>query len=291
MQTGVLKQHSMTCQEQRAGAEESGMQKLRAHDVGRWADALVRGSFLQLPSIGPRGEQRLWRAGIRSWECFRSRRRITGFGTARKAFLNRQLSRAEESLRAGRFEELGFPSSEHWRLPPLLAHADSVVYLDIETSAYYGDITVLGCWDGEQCLQFVQGWNLEKDLVRRFLARFRMVVTFNGSSFDLPILERFFRGVLPAGMLHMDLRHVLGRLGFRGGLKRIEEELGIRREAAARLEGDEAVLLWQEFRLTGEVRLLERLLTYNAADCRNLEELSSFAVPRLWASMRAEAGL
>ncbi|RME31185.1 exonuclease [Candidatus Woesearchaeota archaeon] len=249
---------------------------------------LVRSSFIMLDRVSTSGEQRLWRAGIHDWDAFLAAQRIPGFGLARKAFYDRQLLRAEALLQARAYERLGLPKSEHWRLYPLLK--DEAVFLDIETSGSYGDVTVLGCWDGETYVAFVRGHNLDKELVREYLSRFRVVVTFNGSSFDLPVLRRYFGNVFPEDIIHVDVRHVLARLGYAGGLKSIERQLGITREAALQgVSGDDAVLLWQQYCLTQEGEFLDVLLAYNEADCRNLEPLAAFAVRTLWEAIRGSA--
>lgn len=263
---------------------------MREASMGTEGESLVRGSFVQLDRVSAATEERLWRAGIRSWEAFLAAERVAGFGPARKPFCDRQLLRAEAALQARALHAIGLPQREQWRLYPLLA--DETVYLDIETSGWYGDITVLGCWDGTAFFPFVRGRNLDKELVRSFLSRFRMVVTFNGASFDLPVLQRYFGSVLPEGIMHVDLRHVLARLDLHGGLKSIERQLGIGRDASLDgVSGDEAVLLWQQFLLTQEEEFLELLVAYNEADCRNLEPLAHYAVDRLWASLRGDATL
>ena len=76
---------------------------------------------------------------------------------------------------------------------------------------------------------------------------------------------------LPAG--HVDLRFLLKRLGYRGGLKKIEPHFGILRPPeVAGMDGYEAVLLWQRHR-RGDRTALELLLTYNREDVLNLEIL------------------
>ena len=67
-----------------------------------------------------------------------------------------------------------------------------------------------------------------------------MLVTFNGSQFDVPFLRAHF----PKARLdqaHIDLRFALASLGYRGGLKVVEQTLGLRRDPA--IQGMDG--LWQ----------------------------------------------
>ncbi len=256
------------------------------------AITLLTSSFVLLDRVTLAGEQRLWSAGITEWRSFRAASKIPGFGKRRKLYSDLQLAELERALeaglRTGRFDTLAerLPRGEHWRLLPLFD--DGIAYLDIETAERYGDVTVLGVWDGSEYVAFVKGRNLDKELVKQYLGRFTVFVTFNGSSFDLPIIERYFRGVLPERHLHVDLRHVCARLGLHGGLKSVETVLGITRHEDVRgMCGAEAALLWHEYLLTRDDELVELLLEYNEADCKNLEPLAGVVVPALWRQLRA----
>ena len=86
---------------------------------------------------------------------------------------------------------------------------------------------------------------------------------------------------------HLDLRYILKRLGYSGGLKACERKLGVGREGVEDVDGFMAVLLWREYR-KGNERALETLLAYNAADAVNLEaDLIGKYVARLAAGRSA----
>jgi uncharacterized protein YprB with RNaseH-like and TPR domain len=73
--------------------------------------------------------------------------------------------------------------------------------------------------------------------------------------------------------VHLDLRFILARLGFKGGLKRIEPRFGIRRPPEVDgMDGYEAVLLWARH-CRGDYTALPTLLTYNREDVVNMETL------------------
>ena len=99
-----------------------------------------------------------------------------------------------------------------------------------------------------------------------------LVITFNGACFDLPYIRRWFRNIsLPKA--HIDLRFLLRRLHYTGGLKKIEKDLGLAREEDIDgMDGYEAVMLWAAYQ-RGDRHALERLIRYNTADIVNLEPL------------------
>jgi uncharacterized protein YprB with RNaseH-like and TPR domain len=62
-------------------------------------------------------------------------------------------------------------------------------------------------------------------------------------------------------------------LGLRGGLKSIEEQLGLIRDPAVQgLNGFDAVLLWKNYQW-GDESALERLILYNTMDIVQLKPL------------------
>ncbi|MFZ2087538.1 MAG: ribonuclease H-like domain-containing protein, partial [Desulfobaccales bacterium] len=118
--------------------------------------------------------------------------------------------------------------------------------------------------------QFVLGRNLLE--FPEALQGVDVLVTFNGSQFDLPVLRAAFPD-LPFPPVHLDLRFILSRLGYRGGLKRLEPLFGIKRAPeVASLNGYDAVLLWRRFQ-RGDRTAGKLLLQYNQEDVLNLEVL------------------
>ncbi len=118
------------------------------------------------------------------------------------------------------------------------------------------------------------------DELPEILGRYRLVITYNGASFDLPFLRTEFPDI-PDAFAHIDLRWVLYRLGYRGGLKRIEYATGLHRPGElSGLNGFHAVLLW-ELAQQGEEGALDTLIRYNAEDVASLPKLAEMAVREL----------
>ena len=151
------------------------------------------------------------------------------------------------------------PVREHWRLWPLVRSA-RCAWTSRPTAPSIGGPTVVGCFDPDGLATFISGRNLEALPVR--LAAHPIWVTFNGTCFDLPVLRRAFPE-LPAPALHLDLRGVTRRMGLGGGLKAIEDRLGIARPLHLRgTGGREAVALWRAYRGSGALEPLRALVEY-----------------------------
>lgn len=184
---------------------------------------------------------------------------------------------------------MGLGLKEAWRAFP--DFRDSCVYLDIETDGgQSGDsVTMVGLYDGKDFKCLVKGDNLEN--FRDVISKYSMVVTFFGSGFDLPILQKRFLG-LRFDQIHIDLCPTLRRVGMKGGLKKIENQLGIYRSAeTVGLNGYDAVLLWRRYERNRDDSALERLIAYNREDVVNLEKIAEIAFDRMQDATFRQAGL
>ncbi|MBW2966885.1 ribonuclease H-like domain-containing protein [Candidatus Woesearchaeota archaeon] len=237
---------------------------------------MIRNSFIFLERIGRTAEQNIWKQGIRDWSSFIRADRVRGISPARKHYYNRRLQEARQALLdhdSSYFAER-LPKSEVWRLYERFS--DDCIFLDIETSGSYGDITVIGLYDGYDVRTLVKGQGLDKHNLKTALRGCKLLVTFNGLSFDVPVIDRYFNRICPQ-VPHLDLRFALARIGFTGGLKKIEKAQGIARsDGAAGLAGDDAVRLWHEYCATGERGFLDLLVEYNTEDVVNLKPLAGF---------------
>lgn len=231
---------------------------------------MLHSTFVHIPGIGETTERKLWQAGILHWQDFKEP--FPDFLSGQKIRLVSEYlaqCRGAVGQPVSWFAE-NLPKSQLWRLFP--HYRESAAYIDIETtglSREYNAITCITLYDGVSIFTYVQGENLE-DFVEQ-VAQYELLVTYNGSAFDLPVLRRHFG--IPLDQVHLDLRPVLQSLGYRGGLKSCEKQLGLARAGAEGIDGFGAVLLWREYVRSGDPRALNTLLAYNIEDTVNLETL------------------
>jgi len=166
------------------------------------------------------------------------------------------------------------PAREHWRFFP--EFRKTTAFIDIETTGIemFGfEITTIALYDGESIRYYVQGQNL--DAFMDDIEKYNVIVTYNGKTFDVPFIEKYFG--IRLNHAHIDLRYVLKSLGYSGGLKLCEKALGLDRGDLDGVDGCFAVFLWQDFQRTGNTKALETLLAYNIEDVVNLETLMVLA--------------
>jgi uncharacterized protein YprB with RNaseH-like and TPR domain len=130
-------------------------------------------------------------------------------------------------------------------------------------------ITTISVYDGNDIYCYVRGRNLAD--FRHDIQRYKLLVTYNGKCFDLPVIEHSFDLELTAA--HIDLRYTLNSLGYLGGLKKCEKQFGIDRGKLDGVDGYYAILLWEDYVRNRNERALETLLAYNIQDVVNLETL------------------
>jgi uncharacterized protein YprB with RNaseH-like and TPR domain len=179
------------------------------------------------------------------------------------------------------------PSRHKWRAFGDLA--DRALYLDIETTGLgvESDITVVGTYDGRTYRSFVLGQNL-RDL-QAHLEGYPLVVTFNGATFDMPMIRAKFP-CLSRNHVHVDLRYPLKSIGYSGGLKKIERSLGIARTDETKdLDGYDAVRLWRAYE-RGSQQALELLVEYNREDVVNLGPLMRLVFEKMSRLLRDQLG-
>lgn len=236
---------------------------------------MLTSTFVHVEGIGYATERQIWELGAVTWSRFMEIHPEIRLSERKKALI---LPCVEESVarlaeRDYRFFARRLHSKDHWRA--VSEFGNRLAYLDIETTGCGWDdqITVIGIYDGEEMHSFVRGQDLE--LFPQFISQFEMLVTFAGTTFDLPFIKKVFPG-LQLDQLHIDLLYVFRRLGQKGGLKNIERQLGIsRRPEVEGMTGFDAARLWQEYR-RGSVEALELLLTYNKEDVMNMSFLLEY---------------
>lgn len=147
-------------------------------------------------------------------------------------------------------------------------------YLDIETS-FAGEITVIGIFIPPDRLIQLIGEEVNWTNLWNALAGVSSLRTYNGSRFDLPIIKKTLKLDLSKYFSCRDLMYDCWKKNLYGGLKRVEEKLGITRVLKG-IDGIEAMRLWERFRLYHDQEALELLLTYNREDVMNLFYLETY---------------
>lgn len=146
-------------------------------------------------------------------------------------------------------------------------------YLDIET-AFDQSITVIGIYRPDSGTTQLVGDGVNDINLYDVLNGVSTIVTFNGSSFDLPMIRKRLFADLRSEFEHRDLLYVCRKRGLRGGLKVVEQLLGISRETAG-ISGWDAPRLWHRYDVLGDRSALDTLLAYNYEDVVNLAVLEA----------------
>ena len=238
---------------------------------------MLRSTFQLAPGLGATREKHLWSSGIARWDEYDGQARLPA---ALDRTLRSAIAVAQEADAAGDVARLAalVPSGEHWRLLGELA--PSAAYLDIETSddaVAFAGISAIGLLDarGPRILLADRDLHLFPELA----CAWRLLVTFNGGAFDLPVLRRAFPEWQPPPV-HVDLRHVLPRLGQRGTLKQVERNIGglhlARPRHLAELDGIGASGLFRLGR-AGDRAAWRRFAEYNLYDVIGLRTLAAYA--------------
>ena len=231
---------------------------------------MLKHSFIHMLGVSEAREFAIWKTGIRTWQDF------VAASSCKYPWFKQLSPQVEESVRRLEEDDVWFfysnlPGTHRWRL--YNEFRKNCAFLDIETTGLVpprDKITVAGIYDGKALKTFIQGKNLDELLPE--MKKHPLIVTYGGSCFDLPFIRKQFR-VVDLCDAHIDLRYVLYRLGYKGGLKRIENRFHMTREGPIqKVDGWTATLLWKEFK-RGNAKALDALIRYNAEDVVNLQLL------------------
>ncbi len=220
--------------------------------------------------MGPQTEHSLWQQGCACWDDYLGAKRPFSCGSASKEALQKTIEKSRDALafREHQFFARKLKQKHAWRA--WKEFEDTCVYLDIETDGG-SEITVVGLYDSKGFTALVKGEDLGN--FPDVISHYSTIVTFFGTGFDIPVLQKTFKSFC-FDQIHIDLCPVLRSLGYSGGLKRIEKEMGITRDASVDgLNGYDAVKLWRRYRSLRDDRAMETLIAYNRADVVNLQAL------------------
>ncbi|MDB5099647.1 MAG: exonuclease [Cyanobacteria bacterium RYN_339] len=145
------------------------------------------------------------------------------------------------------------------------------LYLDVEAT-YQGKLTVIGLHHSAIGTVQLVGPECTRENLEKILPPAICIYTFDGERFDLSLIKNQL-GVDLANRFHsVDLQKTCQRLRLYGGLKRVEQILGIKRQFAD-MSGKDAVALWYIYERDGDDEALQKLLAYNREDVENLVQL------------------
>ena len=232
---------------------------------------MIEKTFCHIEGISENMEKILWKNGICNWNYF-----LENYDNI-ECLSNKKLEKIREDILVSK-ENLScsnikyFKNKLHVKHHYRLANLGKIAYVDIETtglSRWIDKITMIGIYDGIEAKSYIYGQDLE--LAYEKLKEFDIVVTFNGKIFDIPFIQH--KCSYKYDLIHLDLRYLLKEFGLFGGLKKIELELGLKRdEEVTSIDGFEAVRLWKKFE-KGDIKALKKLIKYNHEDIINLKYL------------------
>ncbi|MGD2250978.1 MAG: ribonuclease H-like domain-containing protein [Candidatus Methanofastidiosia archaeon] len=233
---------------------------------------MIENTFIILDGIGVVTEKRLWQQNILTWDDFLSSQKIRRISSKRKKIYDEKLENAQEKLENENCTYFSqcLDAKEHWRLYE--PWKDKACFLDIETTGFHHGITMVGIYSRQGYTCFIKGKNLEKDTLEKELEKYNVLVTFYGRAFDVPFITRELG--ITIDVPHIDLCFTGKKLGLKGGLKKVEECMGIERDEDIKgLDGFDAVRLWKKYQ-KGDDSSLDLLVKYNKADTVNLKVLA-----------------
>jgi uncharacterized protein YprB with RNaseH-like and TPR domain len=242
---------------------------------------MLRKSFIFLERINKKREQNIWRQDVDDWNSFLAEKKIIGISAKVKGYYDRQIKKAKRALleENSAFFAEHLPSTEHWRT--YLEFRDEALFIDIESDGK--KITVIGMYDGCETRAMVGFF--DRKILQDEISRHKIIVTFNGKTFDIPVLKKYFG--IEFNTPHVDLVHVCRKVGLDGGLKEIEKKLGIKRSQILKhVRGHDAAELWRCWHATGDRDFLDMLIAYNEEDVINLKTIADKIIPRLWKETR-----
>lgn len=239
---------------------------------------MIQNSFIHFPGIGVKRERLIWKKGILSWGDFINKTRQLQYRLDKNKILyciKTSLNKLNENEVSYFYNKL--PSSEEWRL--FKEFQNHCLYLDIETNggdSFSGFITTIATFDGDDIKYYVNGENLDEFVTD--VLDYKILITYNGKTFDIPFIENYFN--IQLNHAQIDLRYTLASLGFRGGLKSCEQQLGLKRYGLDGVDGYLAIHLWNDYYYNANQKALETLLAYNIEDCIILERLMQISYNR-----------
>jgi uncharacterized protein YprB with RNaseH-like and TPR domain len=227
---------------------------------------LIDECFIHLEGIGEKTSEKLKELGFMNWQqCMDNTGSLPFNGNKREKFI-RNILDSQKAVEESDIAYLvaNYPTREHWRVLAEFFH--EATWFDIETTGiswYDNHATVISAYMDGKLLDFKYGENLDDFL--ELVDRSRLLVSFNGSGYDIPFLEQTYH-IPSLDCPHVDLRWISYHMGYRGGLKIIEKSVGIERPGeVSGIDGLEAIDLFYRWQ-GGDSDAGRKLMVYCRAD-------------------------
>lgn len=226
----------------------------------------LENSFILFPGIGQKTEKKLWKDGIRHWDNLEDSTKYSD-----KIDKHREKAKKNLQVRNETFFKDKLPNKSLWR--SYRNFKENVCFFDIETTGLKPErnkTTTVSFYRNGESKTLIRGQDLKQEKLEQEFFESSLLVSFNGKRFDKPFLEKSFG--ISIENPHIDLMYLFQRLGYSGGLKKIEKDLGVERELED-IDGREAIKLWKRYKKQGDKEALDKLVRYNQYDAENLQSL------------------
>jgi uncharacterized protein YprB with RNaseH-like and TPR domain/predicted nuclease with RNAse H fold len=249
---------------------------------------MLSSTFKYLPGIRRNAEARLWQQGIFTLDdLLHAESKQKDLFDGNDSPLVSKIKLFKEVIQTRDFDTLAalLRSEDYYRAA--LTFPEDTIFLDIETtglSRFYDKITLIGWKFRSSYGAYIRGGDPREMLSA--IERASVVVTYNGTTFDLPFVQKEFPKVqLPP--IHVDLRYLAKRVGLTGGQKAVEEAIGVFRSKSVKaVEGEFAPVLWAQYR-RGNMVAMKRLIQYNHADVHGLCAILDVTAQRMLENVAA----
>ncbi len=244
---------------------------------------MIKKSFVFLNRVDEKKERNIWHQGIRNWNDFTKTKTIKGLSKKTKKNCDLQIKEASVALRNGdsSFFSQNLKTKYAWRLYDHFK--EESCFLDIETTGVKttDEVIAIGIFDGIKTKTMIKGINLDRKKISRELKKYKIIITFNGLSFDIPFLKKRFKNTIPH-LPHIDLKHTCQKIGLKNGLKEIEKTLSISRDPIiTKMRGGDAYRLWRMYFASGDKHYLNLLIEYNEEDIINLKKIADYTIKKI----------
>ncbi|MFT4309120.1 MAG: ribonuclease H-like domain-containing protein [Candidatus Woesearchaeota archaeon] len=230
---------------------------------------MIQNTFQIFKGIGSLTEKRLWESGIKDWDAFLRRDSINGISSNKKAYMDYKIRLYKSKIEEEDYEFFTriMPSRLHYRCYHMIK--EDLLYIDLESYGHKTNrITIIGLSDGENT-RIIRGDNTDSSIILGLIVKAKGIITYNGKSYDLPLLIKQYN-ISIVGKIVIDLKHLLRTIGYSGGLKKIEKDMGIIRSMSYDVSSGDPIRLWRAYKATGDEHYLGILSEYVEYDVTSL---------------------